>query len=287
MRKKNVKQRLRLIALLLMGSIGTGAAGPAPPTDAILAEGLLLYASERSSWVATDLMMASIADRSELGGYLSYLRGDSVCTIFWPKQSAGTAGSPLLASYAFLAKDVRVETSSCRRMISFSSYEATLFAIRQKALAEIKSPNSDYIVPPKSALNLAFVNNAQNINLYVLTGPQEGGVIPIGNDRLLVFTPDGKLKSSERLHNSYLLMRATDSKEPVVSLLHTHLEAHPYITASDICAVLLYHEAIPAQQCLVMSKNYVSIFNIDKRQLIILTRKAFERIAGKSQTAKG
>jgi hypothetical protein len=61
-------------------------------------------------------------------------------------------------------------------------------------------------------------------------------------------------------------------------MMHSHLDAHPYITPSDICAILLYKNQLPAHQHHVIGKEYVSLFDIDKQQLVILTRKAFEKI---------
>lgn len=253
-------------------------AKPQPPTDAILAEGLRLYQSERSSWVATDLMLATTLDRSQLGGYLSYLDGDSVRTIFWPKGTAGTAGAPLLASYAFLRQDVRVGTANYRPAGAFTPHQAHLFAIRQAVKDELNTNKSTYTVPRNSSLNIALLEAKNEVRAYLLVGPTESGVVPIGNDFLLTFSPTGKLKSTERLHKSYLPMRRDAVKDSIKYMVHSHLEEHPYITPTDICSILLYHDQRAGQQHYVLGKEYVSLFDIDKRELVIFTRKAFEKI---------
>jgi len=48
-----------LISTVLLAALRLGSPLATPPTDAILAEGLRLYQSERSSWVATDLILAT------------------------------------------------------------------------------------------------------------------------------------------------------------------------------------------------------------------------------------
>ncbi len=266
-------------ATFLLAGFSLGAPQATPPTDAILAEGLRLYQSERSSWVATDLMMATTIDRSQIGGYLSYFEGDSVRTIFWTHEAGGTAGTPLLASYTFPRKDVRLETANFQPAGSFTAHEAQLFAVRKAAREELNSGNKSYTVQAKTSLNLAFLEDTRETRVYVLTGPQENGIVPIGNDYLLTFGSSGKLKSTERLHNSYLPMRWDDKKSEITTMMHTHLEAHPYITPTDICSILLYRSQLPAHQHYVISKEYVSLFDIDKQELIILTRKAFEKMA--------
>jgi hypothetical protein len=201
-----------LFSTLLVSALSVGSSSATPPTDAILAEGLSLYQSERSSWVATDLMLATTIDRAQIGGYLSYLDGDSVRTIFWAHKAGGNVGSPLLASYAFPRRDVRVETANYRPAGTFSTHEAQLFTIRVAAKAELNAPEKGYVTPPNSSLNLAFLEEKNETRVYVLTGPEEGGIVPIGNDYLLTFSPSGHLKRSERLHNSYLPMQWDASK---------------------------------------------------------------------------
>jgi hypothetical protein len=242
-----------------------------------MAEGLQLYQLERSSWVATDLMLATSIDRSQIGGYLSYLQGDSVCTFFWPKGATGSAGEPLLASYTFLRQDVRVGTSNYRPAGVFTAHEAQLFATRQAAENELSANKSAYLVQPNTSFNLVLLEDKQETRVYLLTGPRESGIVPIGNDYLLIFSPDGKLRRTERLHNSYLPMGKQADKGEIKALLHSHLAAHSYITASDICTTLLYRDQVSAHQHYVISDEYVSILDIDKQLLVIMTRKAFDR----------
>jgi len=268
-----------LLATLLLSALRLGSPQATPPTEAILAEGLRLYQSERSSWVATDLMLATTIDRSQIGGYLSYLEGDSVRTIFWAHEAAGTAGTPLLASYTFPRQDVRVGTANFQPGRGFTPHEAQLFIIRKAAKAELKADPKNYVTQPNTSLNLAMVEEAHETRVYVLTGSQEGGIVPIGNDYLLTFGPGGKLKSTERLHNSYLPLRWDAAKGETKAMLHSHLEAHPYITPTDICSILLYRSKLPERQHYVIGQKYVSLFDIDKQQLVIFTRKAFEKIA--------
>lgn len=266
------------LATLLLSALRLSSPHATPPTEAILAEGLRLYQSERSSWVATDLMLATTIDRSQIGGYLSYFEGDSVRTIFWAHEAAGAVGTPLLASYTFPRQDVRVETANFRPLTHFTTHEAQLFRIRQAAMAELNSGKKDYTLQPKTSLNLALVEEARETKVYVLTGPEESGILPIGNDYLLTFSPSGQLKSTERLHNSYLPMSQGKGKSEIRAMLHSHLEAHPYITPTDICSILLYRNQLPAHQHYVIGQEYVSIFDIDKQELVIITRKAFEKM---------
>jgi hypothetical protein len=260
--------------------LGLAAPTAEPPTDAILREGLNLYQSERSAWVATDLMLATTIDRSQIGGYLTYFRGDSVCTIFWNKESAGQVGTPLVASYIFPRQDVRLATSRFQPLGAFSPTEARLYGIRQVALASINTNRREFPVPANASLNLDLLDGPEGTRVYVLTGPQQGNLVPIGNDHLLTFNAAGKLTATERLHNSYLPLDWGAGKAPgsIRGMMHSHLAAHPYITPTDICNVLLYRPE-GCTQHLVIGQEYVSIFDLENKQLAILTHKAYERMA--------
>lgn len=253
-----------------------------PPTEAILAEGLKLYQSERASWVASDLMLATTIDRSQIGGYLTYFRGDSVCTVFWAKGSAGKVGASLVGSYSFPHQDVRLETSHFQPLGTFTATEARLFGIRQVALDKINADHNEFPVPANTLLNLDLLDGPDGTRVYVLTGPEQSGIVPIGNDHLLTFDTKDRLTATERLHSTYLPLDWTTSKGPVKGMIHSHLAAHPYITPSDICNVLVYRPP-GCTEHYVIGQEYVSIFNLENQQLVILTKKAFERI-GKAQS---
>jgi hypothetical protein len=155
------------IYTLLVSALSLSSPQTAPPTEAILAEGLRLYQSERSSWVATDLLLATITDRSQIGGYLSYIEGDSVRTIFWPKGTTGVAGTPLLASYTFLRQDVRVGTGSYRPTGAFTAHQAQLFNIRQAVKTDPNSEKDLYTIPANSLLNVALLEDKNEVRAYV------------------------------------------------------------------------------------------------------------------------
>jgi hypothetical protein len=62
--------------------------------------------------------------------------------------------------------------------------------------------------------------------------------------------------------------------------MHTHLpQSGDYITATDICTLMLYAKFTTWDQHYVISKNDVSIWDCKKNQLVILTMEAWKKIA--------
>ncbi|MCA8830657.1 hypothetical protein [Hymenobacter pini] len=249
----------------------------------ILQEGLALYESERASWVATDVLQARHEDLSQLGGYLSYTEGDSVRTIFFRRP--GTEPVAVLYTFQFARTSIEPTTVRASGGRPFTAREQHLLTMRQAVYAELYSGKvlgTAYRFPAKTNPNVVVLDQGEP-RAYVITGPKEGRLLPIGNDFRFILSKTGEVRQVERLHNSYLALEMPAGSEQIQAGMHSHLEQHPFITATDICSLLLYKAIFPASQHYVMSKDYVSLFDVPKQQLVILTRKAFDKI-GKAQT---
>ena len=62
--------------------------------------------------------------------------------------------------------------------------------------------------------------------------------------------------------------------------MHSHLpEYNEIITPTDICTTMLYQDYTKWENHTVLSKEYVSIWDCEKNELIILTREAWEKTA--------
>ena len=61
--------------------------------------------------------------------------------------------------------------------------------------------------------------------------------------------------------------------------MHSHLPSTgEYITATDICTLMLYEKYPGWKQYYVISPSYVSIWSCEKDELVILTKKAWDSI---------
>lgn len=274
---------MKLLQLLALVSFVPGALLAQTPDlnragADILAEGLALFRSESASWVATDLLLAQKPDLEAVAGYVTYADGDTTRTVFFEQP----AGGALLARHRFGFGPADISPLTARQLPSrpASAREARLFQLRQRVELELTTQKLDgepYTFPANTRPNLAFVERPEEVRVYVLTGPQEGNVLPIGNDFLFTFDAGGQLRRAERLHRSYLALQPPPDQPTVQASLHTHLPAHPHITATDICSMLLYRDAFPAPQHVVLGPKYVSVFDVPGRKLTILTKKEFER----------
>jgi hypothetical protein len=163
---------------------------------------------------------------------------------------------------------------------SFTENESVLYTIRKLALSEI---NSDTIfkVYKNTNLNLIPVVSKDDKKVYVLTGPQQNGVVIFGNDYLMAFDQDNKLVSKKQLHKNIITINyGHKSAEDAAATIHTHLpETGEFITATDICTLMLYEKYAKWKQYYVISATYVSIWDCEKNILVAITKKAWDKIS--------
>ena len=277
---------LRLLCCLAAGLPLSGYAQSREKVAAqTLQEGKTLYYSERASWVATDIFLASIADRAVLGGYLSYVTGDSVRTLFFTRADSPNAAPQVLGDFTFPQKDIRLETARRSYTRPPTPAEQRLFSLRQKVMAELRTGKvlgEPYRVPAKCNLNMVVLADEQ-LRAYLIVGPKENQVVPIGGDYLLTFNKKDQLVEAQKLHNSYLPFQVNPKQTNIAGGVHTHLPAHPYITPTDICSLLLYNHLYPMSQHIVLGDKYVSLFSIKSGDLVIMDRKDFERIGNNTK----
>jgi len=241
-------------------------------TSIIIAEGKKLYRSEMASWYGTDIFLEKFSDRkSNIGGYFSYTENDISKCIFFSKANKVIGTISFDSTY-----NVNTATVDGTER-EFTSVEFDLFTIREKAVAEI---NSDTLFKSfeNTSLNLIPIIEKGEKKVYILTGPQSGDVVIIGNDYLLTFGKKNDLIKKKQLHRNILPIKYTKEEDEAVTM-HTHApETGDYITATDICTLLLYEKYAKWKQHLVMSKEYVCLWDCKKDHLLTLTREVWDKI---------
>lgn len=164
----------------------------------------------------------------------------------------------------------------------FTKYELDLFTIRQKALSEI---NSDTLFKEYSNSRLNIIpfiyNNIKKV--YVLTGPQNSGVVILGNDYLLTFDQQNNLTLKKQLHANIIEIKYTSERENDLTW-HTHLpETGPNITVTDVCTILLYEKFAKWKQHIVLSDELVTLWDCKKPGAATMSRKMWDSIYNKSK----
>jgi len=243
-------------------------------TSAIVDEGRQLFKSEMASWYGTDIFLEKFADRREnIGGYFSYTDNDvSKCVFFSKAESPKVIGTISFDS-TYNVGTAKVDGTER----DFTINELDLYMIRKIALAEINS-DTLFKVYKNTNLNLIPLVYKGEKKVYVLTGPETDGYVIIGNDYLLTFNKKNKLKKKKQLHKNFMPIKYTEEKDEAVTM-HTHSkQTGDFITATDICTLLLYEKFAKWKQHIVISEGYVCLWDCEKDKLLTLTKKVWEKI---------
>lgn len=156
-----------------------------------------------------------------------------------------------------------------------------LIAIRQETVQQVyENKEGFFTFYENTSLNfIPLIRNGKK-QVFILTGSQISDVVNIGNDYLLIYNKKHKLTKKEKLHNTLLQFKgkSDDPENPITSTHHSHTLSD-IINSTDICTLLLYKDFVEWKQHYVISKKYVSIFDLEKEDLVVLTRKAWDKIA--------
>ncbi|MEN0054142.1 MAG: hypothetical protein AAGC65_10755 [Mucilaginibacter sp.] len=248
-------------------------------TDSIVNEGKALYRSEWASWYGTDIFFAQCKEKRALvGGYISYETPTGLNNVFFSKGNDPVALGTTSFGNDFNEKNYKLDTITRK----LNASEKELISIRQ---AVVKRMGTDTIFKyfNNTELNpIPFIKNGIK-KVYILTGPKANGVVIFGNDYLVSFNKQNNITDIKRLHKNLIAIpyhQATaDSSKTERAAAHSHLpETGDFITATDICTLMLYEKFTTWKQYYVLSKNYVSIWDCKKDDLFEMTMEAWKKM---------
>jgi hypothetical protein len=246
-------------------------------TDAIVKEGHELYYLEKASWVATDILKEDYPKKYEdIGGYCSYSNDGFFVCVFFQKYYSSVATFTVTFDSTFNRSIADVDTIH-RKLTPF---ELDLFEIRRNALKEVGK--GEVIKHYKNAgFNPIPIIKGSLKKVYIMTAIPLKGYMVLGNDYILQFKKNGKLKSIEALHEGILVYQ--EDKLPYDGDMRISWHEHgpgydPLLTVTDVCTLLLYGEKSEAwHHHFVFSDNYVCIWDYNARGFVVMTQEAFNR----------
>ncbi len=271
---------MKKVTLLLITLISVSAFGQDNLTTLakpIVDEGRRLYKSEMASWYGTDLFLENYKDRANIGGYFSYTENETSKCIFFSKADKPKVIGAISFDSTYNTKTANADLSERE----FTILENDLFTIRKIALETIKS-DALFKTYKNTNFNLIPLIGNNEKKIYVLTGSDQNGVVIFGNDYLLTFSSDNKLTSTKQLHKNIIPINYGGKEEEgkeIEGTVHSHLpETGDYITATDICTLMLYEKFTKWKQHNVVSKNYLNIWNCLTDQLVVIPMGTIDKI---------
>lgn len=162
----------------------------------------------------------------------------------------------------------------------FVATEKKYYSLRKAALQEIAG-NNFFKVYPKTNFNLVPLISDNENKVYILTGSQQDGIVYFGNDYLLTFDADNKLLGKKQLHQNIIQIDNNTVPEgaQIEETMHSHApETGDFITATDICTLMLYEKFTSWKHHNVVSKKYLNIWNCQTNQLVVVPMETVDKI---------
>lgn len=236
-------------------------------------EGKQLFLLEKTAWLGSDILREVHKNPQKVGGYFSYLKdGGSVCVFF-----SRDKNPYVVASVSFDADFTESNTVVNLTTRSLYREERELYEIRRKALDMV---NTDSLFKTYSNSNLNIIPMVYNgtPKVYVLTSPEQAGVMLFGNDYEIIFNKDSEVVAKRALHKGLIPIYYEGREGLAKASVHSHLSGNDeFITPTDICSLMLYQDFIPWERHYVMTPKYVSVWNCKLNKLNILTREEFDK----------
>ncbi|HEX8574964.1 MAG TPA: hypothetical protein VF677_01585 [Flavobacterium sp.] len=266
------------LILMLLNLAVFGQKNLSQKVQSIVTEGKLLYKSEIASWYGTDLFLESYKQRENVGGYFSYTDNEVPKCIFFSKTENPRVIGTISFDTTYNVKTAKIDLTER----DFTKIENDLYEIRKLALFEIQS-DTLFKTYNNTKLNLIPLINENRKRVYILTGPKNNGVVVFGNDYLLTFNKENKLTLKKQLHKNIIPIEygaKVEEGNEVEATIHSHLpETGDFITATDICTLMLYEKFAKWKTHHVVSKRYLNVWNCKTDELNIIPIDLIKKIS--------
>ena len=249
-------------------------------TKPIVEEGKILYRSEMASWYGTDLFLEKYKDTEKIGGYFSYPENDVTKCIFVSKDETPKVIGTMTFDSSFDTNKADVNLNE--RILT--NIESDYLSLR-KATETLMSNDTLFKYYENTNLNIVPIIKDGKKKVYILTGPTKSGYVIFGNDYLIEFDKKNNVTLKKQLHKNIIPIEYKTEENGGTETMHTHLpETGEFITATDICTLMLYEKFAQWKNHMVISKEYVSIWNCETNDLFIMTTEAMKKISDHGTT---
>lgn len=248
--------------------------------ESIKKEGGKLYKSEMASWYGTDIFIEQYQNKENIGGYLSYSEKDKNICIFYSNSNKPKVIGTIAFDDSFDITKANIDLTER----AFNSTENQLYILRKKAQDIIYNDETSFFQHYENTkFNLIPLIEKEVSKVYLLTGPSISNVVVFGNDYLLTFNKQNELIDKKALHKNIIPIEFGEEGENIESTMHSHLpETGDLMTATDICTLMLYGKFTSWKKHLVVSENYLNIWNMADDSYHIMTMDAVNKIIEES-----
>jgi hypothetical protein len=229
----------------------------------VIDEGLYLYRHERASWKSTDLLTDNHKQLST--AYFTYEINDTIKSIYFDKEK-----KLAIVQFHFIKTDsIEIDLINTIENKELTSYETILMNVRNHAHGISSVYYSTFGIPRGINPNIIIKERSNDFYVYSIPGTYLENLIPIGGDYWFTYTKQGKSLKFDLIHRNLIPFEARGEKE-IMGTVHQHRDkSNKYITPTDICTLLLNRDFIEWDIHEVVSKTFISTFNLRTIKLTI------------------
>lgn len=248
--------------------------------DNLLQEGYELYQLQLAGVYSSRFIESNLSTEL-LTGTIVYPTADTIQVLYLSGQGKKTEvkyhftfDRPVSDDFIRLAPSAEKMSDEHKKMIR----------IRQGVLKQLNKNKTLLDMYQDHPPSLVYLNSENFTEVFLFSGREAKGAVPLGNDCRMVFSPKGKFKELEKLHQNFIPIPGSDESEGefdgyALSSMHVHSEASaPFITSTDIATILLYGNYVQWKSHLVFSDGYVTFMSIPDRKITIMLKEEFDRI---------
>ncbi|MDD3004538.1 hypothetical protein [Flavobacterium sp.] len=233
--------------------------------DEVLKEAFLMYESEKASWHGTDLFIEQYTNTANIGGYVSYTDNKNPKCIFVSKEDKNKVIGTITFDKTFDLTKAKVDLKER----NLSALEKKYFLLREKTMTTMGN-DTIFKYYKNTKFNIVPLITKEKQRAYVLTASTSNGKVLIGNDYLIEFDNKSEVVKTSRLHRSLLSFDYGGYDKKITGGAHNHLiDFCPIMTATDICTLMLYQDYTNWESHTVVSKDYTSTWDCEKRELTV------------------
>jgi hypothetical protein len=182
-----------------------------------------------------------------------------------------------------------------KQIIQTIVYSDSLKILKNDKIVRDKSPDEELFVKmyynmyastlyfphlPKDFWSI-IEKKSDRFDSFMFPQQNDNNNIILGNDYLFVYKLDGEFKDFKHLHNNPIPMSIYKPSDAEI-ILHTHSNKNSnFISELDVANMIICKNKLQWTEHYVVSKKYVSIFNMGNMNLKIELRKDYETRTGK------
>ncbi len=269
----------------------------------VMGEGTGLYNLQLANWTSTDAFYDNEMEKERVRGYVSYKDKDTVKTIFYTEidttridpsapdtSSAEEKVKRRIKQIFFTCKYKGTVSKNSLKVNAIerypTTYETMLIKTKIKVGDIIKNDSSFFRQYGETKLSALLLDVGKKMKAYIITTTNIQGVIPLGNDYLIVIDQKtGEVESKIKLHENFIPISTQYIKkkgDKIKSSYHNHKEgSSDYITATDYCTLLLHKKEVNWDEHHVYTPKFTCIFTPQDSKLQIIPNKEYKKITGK------